>query len=96
MEEGHLEICQLLIEYGADVNLCPNGEWAKELNINRQSPLLLACIKNNTQIAELLIDSGADVNLVNERGSSPLLVVCQYNNLSKRNTSYPHINVTCI
>lgn len=83
MEEGHLEICQLLIDYSADVNLCPHGDWAKELNINRQSPLLLACIKNNTQIAELLIDSGADVNLVNERGSSPLLVVCQYNNLSK-------------
>lgn len=50
VEEGHLEICQLLIEYGADVNLCPNGEWAKELNINRQSPLLLSCIKNNTQV----------------------------------------------
>jgi ankyrin repeat protein len=50
VEEGHLEICQLLIEYGADVNLCPNGDWAKELNINRQSPLLLACIKNNTQV----------------------------------------------
>ncbi len=84
VEEGHAEICQLLIEYGADANVCPSGEWAKDLNINRQSPLLLACIKNNTQIAELLMDmGGADVNLVNERGSSPLLVVCQYNNLSK-------------
>ena len=83
VEEGHFEISQLLIEYGADVNMCPHGEWAKELNINQQSPLLLACIKNNSQIAELLIDNGADVNLVNERGSSPLLVVCQYNNLSK-------------
>ncbi|CAF0712636.1 unnamed protein product [Brachionus calyciflorus] len=81
VEEGHFEICELLIEFEADVNMCPHGDWAKELNINRQSPLLLACIKNNTQIAELLIDNGADVNLVNERGSSPLLVVCQYNNL---------------
>lgn len=50
VEEGHLEICQLLIEYGADVNRCPNGDWAAELNINQQSPLLLACIKNNTQV----------------------------------------------
>jgi ankyrin repeat protein len=82
VEEGHFEICQLLIEYGADVNLCPKGDWARELNINQQSPLLLACIKNNTQIAELLLENGADVNLVNERGSSPLLVVCQYNNIS--------------
>ena len=83
VEEGHFEICQLLIEYGADVNLCPKGDWARELNINQQSPLLLACIKNNTQISELLLENGADVNLVNERGSSPLLVVCQYNNISK-------------
>ncbi len=89
VEEGHAEIVQRLIEYGADVNVCPGGEWAKDLNINRQSPLLLACIKNNAQIAELLIDmGGADVNLVNERGSSPLLVVCQYNNLSKSNLNY--------
>lgn len=55
VEEGHLEICQLLIEYDADVNRCPNGEWAAELNINQQSPLLLACIKNNTQVIILLI-----------------------------------------
>jgi ankyrin repeat protein len=81
VEEGHFEICQLLIEYNADVNMCPHDEWAKELNINQQSPLLLACIKNNSQIAELLLENDADVNLVNERGSSPLLVVCQYNNL---------------
>jgi ankyrin repeat protein len=83
VEEGHLEICQLLIEFLADVNKCPNGDWAAELNINQQSPLLLACIKNNTQIAELLLENGADPNLVNERGSSSLLVVCQFNNLSK-------------
>ena len=50
VEEGHFEICQLLIEYNADVNMCPHGEWAKELIINQQSPLLLACIKNNSQV----------------------------------------------
>lgn len=81
VEESHLDICQLLIEFNGDVNKCPHGEWAMELNINQQSPLLLACIKNNTQIAELLLENNADVNLVNERGSSPLLVVCQFNNL---------------
>jgi ankyrin repeat protein len=53
VEEGHLEICQLLIEYGADVNKCPCGEWAAELNISQQTPLLLACIKNNTQVSSL-------------------------------------------
>jgi ankyrin repeat protein len=50
VEEGHFEICQLLLEFNADVNMCPHGEWAKELNINQQSPLLLACIKNNSQV----------------------------------------------
>lgn len=83
VEEGHFDIVRLLIANGANINKCPSGEWATQLSINNQSPLLLACIKNNTDVAEYLIENNADVNLVNDRGSSPLLAVCQYNNLSK-------------
>ena len=82
VEEGHFDIVKLLIENKANINKCPSGDWASHLSINNQSPLLLACIKNNTEIAEYLISNGANVNLVNDRGSSPLLAVCQYNNLS--------------
>jgi ankyrin repeat protein len=68
--------------------------------INKQNDLINIYLKDYTsnfcklfnkydflclKIAELLLENGADPNLVNERGSSPLLVVCQFNNLSKLN-----------
>ncbi len=50
IEEGHFDIVKLLLENNADINKCPSGKWAIELSIINQSPLLLACIKNNTQV----------------------------------------------
>ena len=53
VEEGHFDIVKLLVENNADINKCPSGHWATELSINNQSPLLLACIKNNTEVNNL-------------------------------------------
>ncbi len=61
----------------------------KQLTGNEVKTLLICFLKifiNRLcylKVAEYLISKGADVNLVNERGSSPLLAVCQYDNLSK-------------
>ncbi|CAF4113390.1 unnamed protein product, partial [Rotaria magnacalcarata] len=80
-EEGHLDVVEVLIRHGADVNRSPKGQVARDLHIENQTPLLMACTKNHETIIRHLIESGANVNLTSERGSSPLLAICQHNNV---------------
>ncbi len=80
-EEGHYEVVELLIRHGADVNRSPKGQVARDLQIENQTPLLVACLNNYEDIARNLIESGAIVNLTSERGLSPFLAVCQNNNV---------------
>ena len=80
-EEGHLQIVTLLTKHGADVNRSPSGQVARDLHIEHQTPLLVACMKNHEGIIGHLIESGADVNRTSERGSSPFLAICQHNNV---------------
>ena len=79
-EEGHLEVVELLIRHGADINRSPTGQVAFELHIANQTPLLVACMRNHEAIIRYLIQSGANVNVTSERGSSPFLAICQHNN----------------
>ncbi|CAF1105763.1 unnamed protein product [Adineta steineri] len=81
IEEGHLEVVELLIRHGADVNQSPQGEVARDLHIENQTPLLIACMKNYETIIRHLIESGANVNVTSEYGSSPFLAICQHNNV---------------
>jgi ankyrin repeat protein len=80
-EEGHLEVVELIIRHGADVNRSPQGQVARDLHIENQTPLLIACMRNHEAIIRHLIESGANVNVTSERGSSPFLAICQHNNV---------------
>ncbi|CAD7923917.1 unnamed protein product [Amoebophrya sp. A120] len=53
VENGHVQICEQLLEAGADVNVSHPG-------LDGWTPLHLACWLNATQIAKLLIRAGAD------------------------------------
>ena len=53
-EEGAYDLARLLIEYGAKVNLRPSLDW--------NTPLQIACLKNQAKLAKLLLSHGADIN----------------------------------
>ncbi|XP_052680244.1 uncharacterized protein LOC128161019 [Crassostrea angulata] len=59
---------QLLLNNGADINLCKN---------DGASPLLLACQGGHDSTVQLLLSNGADINLCQKNGVSPLLIACQ-------------------
>ena len=60
---GHMEIAELLIDNGADVNV-KSGFG--------QTPLHWACMNKGRHVAELLITKGADVNAIDAAGQTPL------------------------
>lgn len=63
VELGHLQICCLLLQKGADVNRCNQG-----LN----NLLNIACQKGFIKVAEVLIMNSADIDSRNEHGATPL------------------------
>jgi 26S proteasome non-ATPase regulatory subunit 10 len=60
---GQQEVCELLIEYGADVNS------VDDLGL---SPLRWAVDGSEAGVVRLLLDRGADVNLKDAEGITPL------------------------
>lgn len=68
---GHLEICRLLIEEGADVNLAHQ--------MSRLTPLLTAIEHSRDDIVTYLLENGACVNTRDNVGIAPLYVAikCQ-------------------
>ena len=53
-EEGNLDICQILVSYGAQVNCLTSEKW---------TPLHLATFNNQTGVAKYLLRNGADHSL---------------------------------
>lgn len=64
VKEGEYEICQKLVEKGADVNVC---------DAQKNSVLNTACWKGHADIVKLLVRSGAQLNVQNDHESTPLL-----------------------
>uniref|UniRef100_A0A8C2G8H7 Ankyrin repeat and SOCS box containing 18 n=1 Tax=Cyprinus carpio TaxID=7962 RepID=A0A8C2G8H7_CYPCA len=67
-DEGYLEICRLLLAYGANINLADK---------QRRSPLHKAARNVQLKLVELLLDHGADINAIDYNGCSPLSSVLQ-------------------
>lgn len=67
-DEGHIQVCSLLLNYGAKVNLADN---------ERRTPLHKAARNVQISLVQLLLDHGADVNAIDYNGCSPLSNVLQ-------------------
>ena len=58
MKHGHVEICTLLVQAGADVNL------ANLANKHGETPLSTAVNHKNAEICKLLVRAGADMDQI--------------------------------
>ena len=63
---GQVSVAQLLIERGADVNL-PNGP-------GKDTPLMYAAMRKESELVRLLIDNGANVAPANTAGETALVL----------------------
>jgi len=65
---GHLEVCAVLAEAGADVNVADE---------DGETPLHSAIRRNRLAVARFLLERGADTEGRNVRGRTPLLLVAR-------------------
>lgn len=61
---GHVEVVNLLLEAGADINVADYTDGIDSL--------MLASQNGHNEIVKLLLEAGANVNQRNYRGGSPL------------------------
>ena len=65
-KRGNIEILELLIKKGANVN---------QVDKNGNAPIHMAVKQKNPKILELLLDNGANINHLNRRGNAPIHLV---------------------
>ncbi|TSQ01576.1 Ankyrin repeat and SOCS box protein 18 [Bagarius yarrelli] len=80
--EGHLQVCNILLSYGAEVNLSDN---------EKRTPLHKAARNVQMSLVQCLLDHGADINAIDYNGCTPLSIVLQIANL--RQESQPEVVV---
>lgn len=73
IEDDNNDLVEVLIEHGANVN---------EKNIFNETPIFLACKKENIDMGliDLLLRNNADVNIKNSGNYTPLMEACKKNN----------------
>lgn len=62
---GHLEVCQLLISVGVEVNQTTN---------TNSTPLRGACYDGHLEIVKFLVENGADIEIANRHGHTALMI----------------------
>jgi uncharacterized protein len=67
---GQLDLVQLLLQFGADVNTADDKS---------RPPLMNASLKENVQVVQCLLEAGADVNAVDSNGHCALKAAVQAN-----------------
>lgn len=68
---GHREVVQTLISYGADVNRC---------DARLETPLMMAAGQPDTGLMEFLLRHGADIHAVDYKGDNVLMFAARYTN----------------
>ncbi|KAJ9597346.1 hypothetical protein L9F63_011786 [Diploptera punctata] len=81
VEYGHLELVQLLVDKGADVN--------NTSNVYNATPLMLAAEHGYMKGAKLLVEHGASVNVRESRGLTALFFAAQNQNYEMVNFLSP-------
>ncbi|MFH1415362.1 MAG: ankyrin repeat domain-containing protein [Elusimicrobiota bacterium] len=67
---NYVRMAELLIESGADVNLC---------DIDGITPLVFAAHNNSFEVARLLLENGVDVNTKEKNGATALMIAVSRN-----------------
>lgn len=83
---GHIEIIELLIRHGADVN-------AQSSTGN--TPLMYACAGGHVEAVKTLLSHGANVEDHNENGHTPLMEAASAGHVAVAKVSYPRRSVNC-
>lgn len=63
VQTGHVSICQVLLQHGADMNI---------QNKHQQTPLHVVSTGRNKEILELLVKRGAETNTKDRNQRTPL------------------------
>ena len=59
-----------------------NDAMKKNLPLNLDALLLMACYRDINTLIKFFVENGADVNAVAENGSTPLIFAADYNNFT--------------
>ena len=74
--QGYLEIAEVLLVHGADVN-----KWSTAIDGGNETCLSFACMEGNLDVAKFLLSHGADPNFACPDGSPPLVRASGYGNI---------------
>nr|XP_023679608.1 ankyrin repeat and SOCS box protein 18-like isoform X2 [Paramormyrops kingsleyae] len=79
LPEGHLQLCRLLLTYGAETSSADE---------ERRTPLHKAARNVQLDLVQLLLEHGADVNAIDYNGATPLS--CALQSATIRAQQHPH------